>query len=296
MIGPIALSVLLFLAPSAAAPPRPPTDSSWDTTVDAKAAGDAVDITLADAEAKAAAARAVAPAERLIEYERAPMCNTSSGRATTPLNGPCPEAQGEAGVNDCEGDTPLQPMWARERASVATQDWGPWFQVDAGGCPADLLPVFTGEDFRRLPLASPVLRVQPDRGWVLVNKETIVSTERVEQTFRTELLGRGIDVIATPETFTYDFGDGSRDLVTRSAGRPYPDHDTFHVYDEVGTVQITLTTTWTGRYRVDGTTQWRDVVGTAETSSTSAPFSVQERRSHLVSGLCTDTPTPADCD
>ncbi|MBO3084729.1 hypothetical protein [Cellulomonas fengjieae] len=67
------------------------------------------------------------------------------------------------------------------------------------------------------------------------------------------------------------------------------------MYDDVGTVQITLTTTWTGRYRVDGTTQWRDVVGTAETSSTSAPFSVEERRSRLVSGLCTDTPKPADC-
>ncbi|WP_315093530.1 hypothetical protein [uncultured Cellulomonas sp.] len=199
-------------------------------------------------------------------------------------------------MNDCGGDVPLQPMWAHQRASLDTDVWGPWYQVDAGGCPADVLPVFTAEDFRRLPLAPPTLHVQPDRGWVLVNKETIVTTERTEQTFRTELLGHGIDVVATPDTFTYDFGDGSQDLVTQSPGHSYPDHDTFHVYDELGAVQIALTTTWKGRYRIDGTTQWRDVVGTAETSATSAPFTVEERRSHLVSGLCTDIPTPEDCD
>ena len=42
---------------------------------------------------------------------------------------------------------------------------------------------------------------------MLVNKETIVTTERTEQTFRTELLGDGIDVIATPDLFTHDFGE-----------------------------------------------------------------------------------------
>ncbi|MBO3103700.1 hypothetical protein J4037_17115, partial [Cellulomonas sp. zg-ZUI168] len=129
------VGVLLHVPVAAAAPEPParPTNNS-DFASSAVVTDDqsAMDVNLRTSEAKAAAARAVAPAERLIEYERAPMCNTSSGRATTPLNGPCPEAQGEAGVNDCEGDTPLQPMWARERASVATQDWGPWFQVDAG--------------------------------------------------------------------------------------------------------------------------------------------------------------------
>jgi hypothetical protein len=154
----------------------------------------------------------------------------------------------------------------------------------------------TVEDFRRLPLAPPVLHLQPDRGWVLVNKETIVTTEPTEQTFRTDLLGHGIDVVARPDTFTYDFGDGTDTLVTRSAGHPWPDHDTFHLYEELGTVQITLTTSWKGQYRIDGTTQWRDVIGTAETSVTSAPFTVEERRSHLVSGLCTDIPKPDDCD
>ena len=76
---------------------------------------------------------------------------------------------------------------------------------------------------------------QPDRGWVLVNKETIVMTDPAEQVFRTELLGYGVDVVATPTSYRYDFGDDSDDLVTDSPGHSYPDHDTFHFYTTLGT-------------------------------------------------------------
>jgi hypothetical protein len=40
---------------------------------------------------------------------------------------------------------------------------------------------------------------------------------------------------------------------------------------------------------------WHDVNGTAETSVVGAPFTVEERRSRLVSSLCTDIPKPDDC-
>lgn len=231
----------------------------------------------------------------LRELSHGLICKGATGGLATPLNGSSSEEDGFTLEIDCGGDAPVLPLFVRERGAE-THPWSPWAPVNFGGCPADILPVLTAEDFRRLPLAPPVLTVQPDRGWVLVNKETIVLTERTEQTFRTELLGHGIDVIATPDTFTYDFGDGLKDLVTRSAGRSWPDHDTFHVYEDLGTVQITLTTTWKAQYRVDGAAQWRDVVGTAQTSVTSAPFTVEKRRSRLVSGLCTDIPTPDDCD
>ncbi len=138
--------------------------------------------------------------------------------------------------------------------------------------------------------------MQPDRGWVLVNIETIVMTDPAEQTLRTTLLGHGIDVVATPPTrYRYEFGDELDPLTTTSPGHPWPDHDTYHVYQRPGTRQITLTTTWTGRYRVDGSPVWREVDGTAQTSATTPPFEVQERRSHLVTSLCTDIPKPDDC-
>jgi hypothetical protein len=229
------------------------------------------------------------------EYQRAPLCNVNGPVPSTPLNGDCPPAIGDTGPNACGEDSVVDPLWVRVRSKPTSNDWSPWTQVDQGGCAADLLPVLTAEDFRRLPLAAPALTMQPDRGWVLVNIETIVMTDPAEQTLRTELLGHGIDVVATPTRYRYDFGDDLDPLITVSPGHPWPDHDTFHVYQGPGTRQITLTTTWKGKYRVDGSPVWREVDGTAQTSTTSAPFEVQERRSHLVSDLCTDIPKPADC-
>lgn len=139
------------------------------------------------------------------------ICKGAIGGLATPLNGSCSEADAFTLDIDCGGDTPVQPLFSRVRTSES-EPWSEWVPETIGGCPADVLPVLTVEDFRQLPLAPPVLTLQPDRGWVL------------------------------------------------------------------------------------GTTQWRDVVGTAETSATSAPFTVEERRSRLVSGLCTNVPRPDDCD
>ncbi|QHT58135.1 hypothetical protein GXP71_20010 [Cellulomonas sp. H30R-01] len=206
-------------------------------------------------------------------------------------DGSCPTGIDEAMTIDCQGEQFQQPLWRRLPAGAA--DWTPWQQIDAGGC-GEVLPVFTVEDFRRLPLAPPVLILQPDRGWVLVNKETVVRTERVEQTFQTNLAGYDVEVVASPERFHYNFGDGT-DLWTRSAGHAYPDHDTFRVYETTGTFQVTLTTEWSGRYQIAGDDTWYPVTGTAQTSTTSAPFEVVERRSRLVDDLCTDVPKPDDC-
>lgn len=254
------------------------------------------------------AAQRADPAQLLIRYMRAPQCNVATGGAAepgTPVGpapadaGPLPECaprNGSLPIPTCIDGPPVLPLWSQRRADTGASWAGlPWDLVIGYSCPEDAVPTLTAEDFRQLPIAPPALTTQPDRGWVLVNKETIVFTDPAEQVFRTELLGYGVDVIAAPTTYRYDFGDGSRDLVTDSPGHSYPDHDTFHFYESLGTVQITLTTTWSGRYRVDGSSVWHDVNGTAETSAISAPFTVEERRSRLVSGLCTDIPKPDDC-
>ncbi|MBO3093613.1 hypothetical protein KKR89_10140 [Cellulomonas dongxiuzhuiae] len=210
-------------------------------------------------------------------------------------DGTCPELANLAGViQQCEdGDSMVLPMWRQTRATPAAA-WGPWEQIDAGGCGVDLLPVLTEADFRLLPLPTPALTLQPDRGWVLVNIETIVSTDPTPVTLRTELLGIGVTVEATPTRWTYDFGDGHT-LSTRSPGHPYPHHDVFHEYETPGTTTITLNAEWTGRYQIDGSPIWRDINGTANTTTTSPPFTVEERTSRLVADLCTDRPTPPDC-
>ncbi len=292
------VSAIFFLAGvSLAASPSlatdPPTGAVAALVSDDRSA---VDVNVRDGEAaKDAHAARTDPDAARFEFRRAPLCNVTNATRTTPLNGPCPPAIGDTGPDACGEDAVVDPMWMRERSTPTSDDWSPWVQVDAGGCAVDLLPVLTQADFRRLPLSKPALTMQPNRGWVLVNIETIVMTDPAEQTLRTELLGHGIDVVATPTLYRYDFGDELDPLITESPGHPWPHHDTFHVYQRPGTRQITLTTTWKGRYRVDGSPVWRDVDGTAQTSTTSAPFEVQERRSHLVSDLCTDIPKPDDC-
>ncbi len=209
-------------------------------------------------------------------------------------DGTCAPGADTAAAPDCGVDQALLSLWRRQRATPAS-DWGQWERIDYGGCAADALPVLTAEDFRRLPLPAPVLNVQPAADWVLVNKETIVYTDPSAVTLTTDLLGYQVTVEATPTRFTYDFGDGTRPLVTTDPGAPYPAFDTFHVYRDLGTRLITLTTQWSGRYQIAGSPAWRDVDGTAQTTTTSASFEVVERTSKLVAELCTAAPTPPDC-
>ncbi|WP_034649054.1 PKD domain-containing protein [Cellulomonas sp. HZM] len=196
----------------------------------------------------------------------------------TPLNGDC--AGGTDDPIACEDGPGLQPLWRRERASV-TAAWQAWTLVIWIDCPEDVF-VLSVEDFRVLPLAKPALTVQPDRGWVLVNKETIVFTDDVTQKLTTEVLGQKIDVEADAQSWTWNWGDKTRDLTTTEAGKPYPHQTLWHTYDQLGTVQVTLTATWKGRWRLAGHTTWHDVLGTAQTTATSDPFEIRELRSRLV--------------
>lgn len=263
---------------------------------DGRAKGDAVGISafVGEQALRSYAHANVPPTEELFQLRRAALCNVTSGALEAEIGGTCAPPDGSVTPN-CGDDNPVQPLWRRDRQRPA-DPWGPWRMITGWACPDDLLPTLTAEDFRLLPIAPQVVQMQPDRGWVLVNKETIVLTDAAEQTFRTDLLGYGVDVIATPTHFTWDFEDGSRQLSTTSPGHPYPAFDVSHVYTDPGAAQtITLTTTWSGRYRVDGDDEWRDVVGTAETTSTSGAFEVVERRSHLVARDCVEDPDQVGC-
>ena len=142
-----ALLVLMGTAANAA-------DKDWRSATSPD--GQAYDLNVRDGHAEQQAHESLkgTPAYDLTQYRRAPRCNVSNAVPTTPLNGQCPPADGVAGVNNCGEDVPLDALWSRER-STPTAAWSPWTIVDAGGCAADILPVLTAEDFRRLPLPSP---------------------------------------------------------------------------------------------------------------------------------------------
>lgn len=289
-------AVALVLAIALASSPVPPASLPGGTTdqIDAAAGDSHIDVAGQRSRRQAAdEAAATDPGARRWRSVIAYGCTDLEGRVVPNIDGLC-TGNPLAHVMLCDPADWTPPRW-RSSLDPGATEWSRWEQVDYGTCPADRVPALTADDFRRLPLPAPTLVMQPDRGWVLVNIETIVRTDPAPVLLTTELLGHQLEVEARPSTFTYDFGDGSEPLVTRDPGRPYPDFTTHHVYEQPGEVAITLTTTWTGRYRLVGTEEWSDVAGTAVTTTTGAPFTVEERTSRLVDGLCTDVPTPPDC-
>jgi hypothetical protein len=259
-----------------------------------EASGDSITVTAREAASVQARADAIDPALRLVEYRRAEMCAVTTAQPTTPLNGRCAGYAGAVQIPSCEGQTPVLPLWRRDR-DTPTSAWGPWRMAIGWSCPQDAPPVFTAEDFRRLPITPSVLTIQPDRAEVLVNMPTVVFTDPAVQDFTTTVLGYPIEVQATPVSYTWNFGDGSDPTTTTSPGHPYPGHDVFYRYPRLGTYTITLTTEFAGTYRVAGDTTWLPVTGTATTTTTAPPITATEARTHLVAGDCTQTPTPLGC-
>ncbi len=219
----------------------------------------------------------------LVDYAYARLCNVDSQYLESDIEGECSPPNGTVPVPECGEDEPVMPLWRRTRAAAGAP-WSRWEMRIGWVCPDDLLPRLTQADFRRLSIEPTVMHRQPgEGGTVLVNKGIIGWVEPAERTFRTTLFDYGIDVVAWPVEYTWDFGDGQT-LTTTSPGGPYPSRDVEHVYEQAGTFTVTLTTVWKGRYRVDedDDREWRTIDGTAFTTTTLAPFDVVELRSRLV--------------
>ncbi|WP_345215829.1 hypothetical protein [Georgenia halophila] len=136
--------------------------------------------------------------------------------------------------------------------------------------------IVTAEELATLPIDPGGLTVQPDRGWVLVNKETVVYTGAGEQTFNITLLGTPVEVHVVPIDYTWDFGDGT-ETTTTEPGAPWPNHTVWHTYTDADVTRtITLTTRWVGEFEVADSGVWLPVNGVATTTTSSDPFEVRE--------------------
>ncbi len=132
------------------------------------------------------------------------------------------------------------------------------------------VPVVTLADFQSLPLPAAVPAIQPTGGEALIRMRTntyVDPTSTTPRTYDLTLLDTPVQVRATPTTYTWDYGDGTDPVTTTDPGAPYPDLTTWHTYTHTGTVQITLTTTYTGEYSVAGG-PWQNIPGTAQITST----------------------------
>lgn len=278
------VGVSILLAASTALTTSPAIARVAPTAIDSWADEDSI---VARAESNHAASDdgRAAHAQLKYAYRRvsAAYCGSLDGLASSPIA--CIEgvAGGTVTRTCADGSTALDPLFRRPLDAAGNVD-GPWEQVDNGGCPEDppVAVILTAADFARLPLTPSPPRIQPADGNGIVNADLIVYTDPAPQTLTTTVLGTPVTVRATPSTYTWDFGDGSTPLTTKDSGQPYPNHTLARPYTAAGDYQLTLTTTWSGTYRVNNAGPWLPVVGTATTTSTPQPTHITEVHTALV--------------
>lgn len=103
---------------------------------------------------------------------------------------------------------------------------------------------------RRIGLPKLAVRIQP-QGKTLVNFDTnfYVTPQPFERTIT--LLGRSVDVEATPTQYTWLHGDGTS-TSTAEPGAPYPDLSVTYAYPHSGTVTPSVQVIYSARFRVEG--------------------------------------------
>src|SRR5699024_6693186 len=87
----------------------------------------------------------------------------------------------------------------------------------------------------------------------------------------------------------WDLGDGNT-ITTNNPGEPYPSTEISATYTQEGWYDITLTTTFSGQFSVEGG-PWQDIDGTIEVASEPIPLYSKSLESRLV-----DRDVPADED
>lgn len=209
-----------------------------------------------------------------------------------PLNlQPCEATELWSQAMNCDSDqTLVMPYGIREISEDPAAERAPWKSVGMPHCADPAQPEtlelheVVEQEFATLPIAPSALSIQPMNGWTLVNVPTIVYTDNNPQQLSTTLLGTTIDVEVTPVSFTWDFDDPHNPgaLTTEDPGLPYPDHNIDHTYTHTGDANIALTTTWTGRFRTEGSATWTDISGTATTTTTGPNLEIREATSRLV--------------
>ncbi len=207
-------------------------------------------------------------------FARIPACPGND--IETGVDIPCPEAETACGVPGMyqywlysgipAGGQPLtigMPGWTFVGAICSA----PAAPGEAG------FPGLSLEDFQRLPLPAGGAQVEPPGQYVLVNMPTNVFTTTTEPSIlTTTVLGVPVQVRATPERWSWDFGDGAVVGPTSDPGAAYPALTNTHQYAARGTYDIVMTTYYAGEFSIDGAT-WYPIQGEAQVDS--APVTVQ---------------------
>ena len=150
-----------------------------------------------------------------------------------------------------------------------------------GAAPAvDPATLITISDIQSIVADGGTITVNPNRGWVYVNKPVYFESDAVAYTENLTILGNTVAVHLSPQSYTWDPGDGSGQFASNNRGGPWPNGTVTHAYlKDAKSVRIDLTVTWSASFTVAGTTY--PVVGTATSTTQSDPFEVREAEAVL---------------
>jgi hypothetical protein len=228
----------------------------------------------------------------------------------TTAPGVCPEDANAFRITPACDGTWLDALWVqRVRDDGSFEDPE---QVSEDQCvtPADIADE-ARQEFASMTIPAPEATFQGTRP-LLVNVHYPAYTTATPVDREVTLLGVSVVIRAEPVEYTWDFDDpyspGGGTVTTTDPGRPWYDGEPWpdagwigHTYTRLGDpdsdsgtsvddwgnwyrsdVTTALTTTWQGRFRVQGTSAWTDIPGNVTTTSTTTPAAVSEARTRLV--------------
>jgi hypothetical protein len=238
---------------------------------------------ISQTETAAGAAPQSRPAVRVVS-RFAPTCSEN-----TAMDG---DSLCTAALTSCPEDGDIA-YWVWEQAVPAGQqpDPGGWVRATSPAyvCKGPTDPAVSitqavagivQREFSSYDLTRGRVVVAPE-GRTLVGFETRFWTDATEYTFTRSILGRQVEIRATPEEYVFHFGDGTTER--RSTAPRAGSDDVVHAYARAAQRQAHVVITWSGTYRVEGGPELA-VRGTATTTGTPTVVDVREARSEYRGG------------
>jgi hypothetical protein len=147
--------------------------------------------------------------------------------------------------------------------------------------PTQVTPGRVLSALRRIGLPALQVRTQPE-GKTLVNFETIFYADPRGFSRTVTMLGRQVQIVATPLSFTWHYGDGTTTTTDRPGAR-YPAKDITHSYTDAHvTVRTSVDVTYSARFRV-GNGSLQGIPGSVTIAGPAAPLRISEATA-LLSG------------
>lgn len=163
---------------------------------------------------------------------------------------PDPELLCLNAVSACPPPALLTAIWLQRPPEPAPRRVGTFCHTPGEALtPAGFVPGVRDQFIKLLPRLA--VTYQP-AGRSLVNLPTLFATHQPTNLGRPTFALAGHPIVLTATAhWTVDFGDGAKDAFEQPGG-PYPNTDIAHPYRQPGTFTVTVVTTWSGQFTVDG--------------------------------------------